>query len=223
MHPAALRVAALALLIAGGGCRREPAAPAARASGEAAALLARLDTSAVQQAFARAAPYAYTRISTLERLDAQGRRLPFGRRADAPSGNPERIVGLTLPADPPYRSARAHEDYRFRLGADTLLGGRRVQRLEIRLREGAKAGIAMPAVDFFFDPATRLVVAVRQQYRHDSAFYRERTSSYVEIRQTPAGDWVPAAAASDAAYKLLLGAQQRYRTTSRFEDYRQRR
>ncbi len=157
---------------------------------------------------------------TVTRLDSAG-AFDFGlfgrfaRRTD-PATPPVNPVPLILPEDPPYRSPRNQDQFRYRLLPDTVLFGRPVRRVDITALPGSdqtlrRARLAM-------DAATGQLVGLHLERTSPSVLFREQSRFDLRIRPDAGGQWVPDVEQTHTQLALLWQTPRAFQTRVTFPD-----
>ncbi len=124
-----------------------------------------------------------------------------------------------LPEAPAYRSGRTQAAYAYRLLPDTLLWGRPVQVLDVRLRPEADQQPSLRRARLFVDRASRQLIALRLLRVDGSALFREASLWQARLRPAPDSGWVPSEVRVRTRFDLPLQAPQRLHTVSTYSDY----
>lgn len=127
-----------------------------------------------------------------------------------------RIPSHVLPDDPPYLSARFHEDYRYRLLPDTLLWDRHTHVIDIWANDASQS---ITHARYFVDRQTNDIVAVSIERTENTLFFVEASRFYLSLRPGPGQTWVPHHMRFVSQLKLPLHPVRTIRTATTFYDY----
>lgn len=220
---------------------------------DALALLDTIQTTAMDSAFARLARQAYTRHvrtqqtgpgavraartqvvrydatggATVVRIDSAGTFPDGGLLAPTPDPT-ARLTAFpadALPDDPPYRTPRTQEAYRYRVRPDTLAGGLPVRVLEIQRRADAVQQPVIQRARLFVEADGRQLVALDLVRVSSAVLFGEASRVYVQLQRAPdAGDgpaaaWRPLLARTWAHVDARLRQPLLLETTSAFYDF----
>jgi hypothetical protein len=231
-------VLCLPLLAACGG---DPAPEVGAPEDAAFALLAALDAGAVAEAYRRLDRYAYTVELRLTEENAEGRRQAVRRlaRRRGPAGGATRVVASEgdfdeeawgasvadplprlLPDEPPFLAPQSREQYRYTVGPDTVVSGRRLRVVEARLRPEAAEEQALRRVRYFLAPGSYQVLGVEVERASTSALFDEAGRAAVYLLPGPGGAPVPALAVAETTVDVPGEPPRRLRLEQRFSDVR---
>lgn len=126
------------------------------------------------------------------------------------------IPSHVLPDDPPYLSARFHENYRYRLLRDTLLWDRPTQVIDVRASDASQS---ITHARYFVDRQTSDIVALSVERTENTLFFVEASRFYVSLRPGPGLEWVPHHMRFVSQLRLPLHPVRTIRTTTTFYDY----
>lgn len=126
------------------------------------------------------------------------------------------IPSHVLPDDPPYLSARFHENYQYRLLPDTLLWDRPTQVIDISASDASQS---ITHARYFVDQQTSNIVAISVERTENTLFFVEASRFYVSLRPGPGREWVPHHMRFVSRLKLPLHPVHTIRTATTFYDY----
>lgn len=212
-----------------------PVAPPEGDAEAALLLLARLDRGAVAEAYARLDRYVHTAevhltvregeaVTTTARTvarrptaDGVEERLVAAESTGALGGAwPERLrlanpLSALLPDEPAFLAPRAWEQYRYSLGPDTTVAGRRLRVVEARLRPEASGEQAVRRVRYFLAPASDAVLGVAVERASASVLFDETDRAVVFLQPGPDGARVPALTVVETTVDVAGAAPRRLR------------
>lgn len=126
------------------------------------------------------------------------------------------IPSHVLPDDPPYLSARFHENYRYQLLRDTLFWERPTKVIDIRASDASQS---ITHARYFVDRPTSNIVAVSIERTENTLFFAEVSHFYVSLRPGPEQKWVPHHIRFVSRLRLPLHPVRTIRTATTFYDY----
>lgn len=128
---------------------------------------------------------------------------------------------LFFPFRPPgnrgYNESRHQSKYLFQFLPDTLMQGRSLRTVDIRVRDEAAAYVSVQAVRFFIETASLRVIALRIRQRSESMLYHEETTNYLEGRIAENGSLAPFRSEVTSMLRAFFSDPVKLKTVSVFE------
>lgn len=119
-----------------------------------------------------------------------------------------------LDGEPPYRSSRRRDEFRFASLPDTALDGTTVRRYRVSAREGDGA---LRSVTFLATPDSNQVVGFSELRRETAPFFSQDSELTVGLAPTDSG-WAPVTIVLDVTVDPPAREPRRYRVTRRIRD-----
>lgn len=161
--------------------------------------------------------------TTLLSIDSTG-RFDYGffeglvTKQEAPS-EPADVSEFLLPEELPYLQARNLEAYTFETTADTVLAGRLVKTIEVRVRPETTGDFPIRYVRHYVEPETGRLIGFYMERVSKTLLLSERTAVFAALTEGPGNRLVPGSLRTTIDLRLPLLSDLRFATESTFTDY----
>jgi hypothetical protein len=145
----------------------------------------------------------------------------FGRMSDlfgraAAENGPSPFKAYLIPEDRGYNNPRHENKYLYRFAPDSVVNGRSVRNVEIRVRETARDEVFVQRMLLSIDEIASTVVSITMDTRIKSLLFREKTSFHLSGRWTEGARLEPQGFTLSSDLKSVLSNPVRIRMTSEF-------